>query len=98
MGHIVCISLVHVCIGLFFSFFVCTPLTFLPLPEGGDGWGHAIPFSYFAFENGLNPLLAIFQKEITTILTPSTMEGGEWGRRGWSRFSFWKSLITNPEC
>ncbi len=30
MGSIVCISLVHDCIRLFF---VCTPLTFLPLPE-----------------------------------------------------------------
>ncbi len=32
--------------------------------------------------------LAIFRNEITTILTPSTSEGGEWGRWGWSRFSF----------
>ncbi len=22
----------------------------------------------------------------------------EWGRWGWSRFSFWRSLITNPPC
>ncbi len=36
--------------------------------------------------------LAIFWNEITTILTPSTSEGGEWGRWGWSRFSFWRSL------
>ncbi len=39
--------------------------------------------------------LAIFRNEITTILTPSTSEGGGWG---WSCFSFWRSLITNPQC
>ncbi len=32
--------------------------------------------------------LAIFRNEITTILTPSTSEGCEWGRWGWSLFSF----------
>ncbi len=32
--------------------------------------------------------LAIFRNEMTTILTPATSEGGEWGRWGWSRFSF----------
>ncbi len=42
--------------------------------------------------------LAIFRNEITTILTPSTSEGSEWGRWRWSRFSFWRSLITNPQC
>ncbi len=42
--------------------------------------------------------LATFRNEITTILTPSTSEGGEWGRWGWSRFSFWRSLITKPKC
>ncbi len=42
--------------------------------------------------------LATFRNEITTILTPSTSEGGEWGRWGWSHFSFWRSLITNPQC
>ncbi len=42
--------------------------------------------------------LAIFRNEITTIPTPSTSEGGEWGRWGLSRFSFWRSLITNPQC
>ncbi len=45
----------------------------------------------------LPTFLAIFRNEITTILTPSTSEGGEWGRWGWSRFSFWRSLITNPQ-
>ncbi len=29
------------------------------------------------------------------ILTPSTSEWTEWK---WSRFSFWRSLITNPQC
>ncbi len=33
--------LYFVCTRLYTSFFVCTPLTFLPLP--GRGWGHAIP-------------------------------------------------------
>ncbi len=42
--------------------------------------------------------LAIFRNEITTILTRSTSEGGEWGRREWSRFPFWRSLITNLQC
>ncbi len=42
--------------------------------------------------------LAIFRNEITTLLTPSTSEGGKWGRWGWSRFSFWRFLITNPQC
>ncbi len=42
--------------------------------------------------------LAIFRNEITTILTPSTSEGGEWRRRGWLRFSFLRPLITNPQC
>ncbi len=28
------------------------------------------------------PFLAIFRKEITTIMTPSTSEGGEWGSWG----------------
>ncbi len=32
--------------------------------------------------------LAIFRNEITTIPTPSTSEGGEWGRLGWLRFCF----------
>ncbi len=41
---------------------------------------------------------AIFRNEIMTILTPSTSEGGEWGWCGWSLFSFWGSLITNPQC
>ncbi len=36
----------------------------------------------------VNTFLAIFRNEITTILTPSTSEVGEWGRWGWSRFSF----------
>ncbi len=40
--------------------------------------------------------LAIFQNETTTILTPSTSDGGERERRGWFRFLFWRSLITNP--
>ncbi len=39
----------------------------------------------------------IFWNEITTILTPLTSEGGEWGRWGWLRFSFWRSLITNRQ-
>ncbi len=38
MGPIVCILLVH----NKNVFFLCTPLTFLPLP-GGGGCGHAIP-------------------------------------------------------
>ncbi len=42
------------------------------------------------------PYLAILRNEITTILTPLTSEGGEWGRS--SRFSFWRYLITNPQC
>ncbi len=42
--------------------------------------------------------LAIFRNEITTILTPSTSEGDEWRRWGWSRFEFWRSLIMNPQC
>ncbi len=42
--------------------------------------------------------LTIFRNEITTILTPSTSEGGEWLRWWWSRFTFWRSLITNPQC
>ncbi len=46
----------------------------------------------------LHEFLAIFWNEITTILTPSTSEEGEWGRWVWSRFSFWRYLITNPEC
>ncbi len=42
--------------------------------------------------------LALFRNEITPILTPSTSAGGEWGRWRWSRFSFWRSLIMNPQC
>ncbi len=42
--------------------------------------------------------LAIFRNEITTILTPSTSEGSKWKRWDWTRFSFWRSLITNPQC
>ncbi len=48
----------------------------------------------------LGPILAfalssalIFWNEITTVLTLSTSEGGKLGR---SRFSLWRSLITNP--
>ncbi len=42
------------CRWLYTPFFVCTPLTFLPLP---GGWGHAIPHvSDFGFENGFNRL------------------------------------------
>ncbi len=51
--------------------------------------------------NILTFFLAIFRNEITTILTiltPSTSEGGECGRWGWSRFSFWRSLIMNQQC
>ncbi len=44
-----------------------------------------------------SPFLAIFRNEITTILTPLTSERDEWGRWEWSRFSFWRTLITNPQ-
>ncbi len=37
---------------------------------------------------GVCKFFAIFRNETTTILTPSTSEGGEWGRWGRSRFSF----------
>ncbi len=40
------------------------------------------------FIDHLGSFLAIFRNEITTILTYSTSEGGEWERWGWSRFSF----------
>ncbi len=45
-------------------------------------------FSDFLWILQLFDFLAIFRNEITTILTPSTSEGGKWGRWGWSRFSF----------
>ncbi len=38
--------------------------------------------------------LGIFWNKITTTLTPSISEGGEWGRWGLLHFSFWRSLIT----
>ncbi len=37
-------------------------------------------------------VLAIFRNEIATILTLSTLEGGEWRKWGWSHFPFWSSL------
>ncbi len=40
----------------------------------------------------------IFQNEITTILTPSTSERWSGGGGGCHVFSFWRSLITNPQC
>ncbi len=33
-----------------------------------------------------------------TIRTLSNSEGSKWGRWGWSHFSSWRSLITNPQC
>ncbi len=41
--------------------------------------------------------LAIFRNEMTTILTPSTSEGGEWGRWEWCRFPFWRSQVPDYE-
>ncbi len=38
------------------SFFICTPLTFLPLPGGGGAGDMLSPFSDFGFENGLTRL------------------------------------------
>ncbi len=48
--------LYFVCTRLYTYFFVCTPLTFLPLPGGGLGTSCYLPFSDFGFENGLNHL------------------------------------------
>ncbi len=43
-------------------------------------------------------LFSDISERTNTILKPSTSEGGEWGRWGWSRFLFWRSLIMNPQC
>ncbi len=53
-----------------------------------NSWSVLGLFSFF--------LKTIFRNEITTILTPSNSGGRELGRWGWSRFSFWRFLITNP--
>ncbi len=45
-------------------------------------------FFFFFCIYTLPIFLAIFRNEITTILTTPISEGGEWGRWGWSRFSF----------
>ncbi len=46
-------------------------------------------------KKGKLKFLAIFRKEITTILITLTSEEGEWEGSG---FSFWRSLITNPRA
>ncbi len=49
---------------------------------GGEGTGLKISRKdlFFEFNRIFLGFLAIFRNEITTILTPSTSEGGEWGR------------------
>ncbi len=78
---------------LYTSFFVCTPLTFLPLP-GRLGTCYP-PFSNFGFENGLNRLYFVCARLYTSsfVCTPLTflplLEGGE----GWDMLSPFSDFV-----
>ncbi len=95
---------------LFFSRFICNPaslqylVSLFPISSSSSilfeiTITSLVKWRLFRISSLIfSPLLAIFRNKITAILTSSTSEEGEWGRWGWSRFSFWRSLITNPQC
>ncbi len=87
MGSIICISLVHDFILLFFVF---TLLTFLPLP--GRAGDMLSPFSDFGFENGLNSFYFVctwLYKSVFICTSLTFFSTSSW--RGWDMLSplFW---------
>ncbi len=67
-----------------FVFFVlqpCNKTSRLPFPNNLRQAAHLSFITFGSMSRHLeSTFLTIFRNEITTILTPSTSEGGEWGR------------------